>query len=69
MEVLGEDEDGWWRGRVGERMGLFPSNFVEVIEEEARPPSLPPVQEPAPVLPPHESADGPLMEKREEGGK
>ena len=31
MEFLGEVEDGWWRGMVGGRTGVFPSNFVEML--------------------------------------
>ena len=44
MEVLGEAEDGWWRGRMGTRTGLFPSNFVELIEEEATPTTVAPLE-------------------------
>jgi SH3 domain-containing protein 21 len=25
-------EDGWWRGKLGSKIGVFPSNFVELIE-------------------------------------
>ena len=32
--VLGEEEDGWLRGQVGDKTGVFPSNFVEIITEE-----------------------------------
>jgi len=31
IEVLGEVEEGWWRGKLKGRVGVFPSNFVEVI--------------------------------------
>lgn len=27
--MLGEIEEGWWRGRLNEKEGVFPSNFVE----------------------------------------
>ena len=37
LEVVGE---GWWKGRIGQKEGVFPSNFVEEITEEA--PELPP---------------------------
>ena len=30
IEFLAEVEDGWWRGRLGTKMGVFPSNFVEM---------------------------------------
>ena len=38
LEVV---ENGWWKGRVGNREGVFPNNFVEEILE---------VNEPAPAL-------------------
>ncbi|XP_020711959.2 SH3 domain-containing kinase-binding protein 1 isoform X2 [Athalia rosae] len=28
LEFLGEVEEGWWRGRLRGRIGVFPSNFV-----------------------------------------
>ena len=28
-----DEEEGWWKGRVDGREGLFPSNFVEAIEQ------------------------------------
>ena len=31
VEFLGEVEDGWWRGAVNGRSGVFPSNFVEMV--------------------------------------
>ncbi|XP_061401338.1 serine-rich adhesin for platelets [Musca vetustissima] len=45
IEFLGEVEEGWWRGRLNNRIGVFPSNFVKVIEPSPvfaskRPPSL-----------------------------
>ncbi|XP_076172801.1 uncharacterized protein LOC143149368 isoform X2 [Ptiloglossa arizonensis] len=35
IEFLGEVEDGWWKGRLKGRVGVFPSNFVSppVYEE------------------------------------
>ncbi|XP_064071482.1 SH3 domain-containing kinase-binding protein 1-like [Vanessa tameamea] len=44
LEVLGEVEEGWWYGRRAERSGVFPSNFVVMME--------PPPAQPAPALPP-----------------
>ena len=38
VEVLAEEEEGWWRGKMGGKEGVFPSNFVEIIEEVAEPP-------------------------------
>ena len=34
VEVLEEVEEGWWKGSVGGKTGVFPSNFVEILEEE-----------------------------------
>lgn len=67
LDVIGEEEDGWWRGQIGERTGLFPSNFVEIIPEEATPtpassePTLPPLHQHhnAPPPPYHNITDGP----------
>jgi SH3 domain-containing protein 21 len=25
-------EDGWWKGKLGAKVGVFPSNFVEIID-------------------------------------
>lgn len=45
IEVLDEEEEGWWRGRIIQRSsdkevlptpnaeGVFPSNFVKVVDE------------------------------------
>ena len=32
IDVLGEEEPGWWKGQQGNKIGVFPSNFVELIE-------------------------------------
>lgn len=29
IEFLGEVEEGWWRGKLSGKIGVFPSNFVE----------------------------------------
>ena len=34
VEFMCEVEDGWWKGRAGGRVGVFPSNFVEMCPEE-----------------------------------
>ncbi len=31
IEFLGEVEDGWWRGHIKGAVGVFPSNFVEMM--------------------------------------
>ena len=36
IEFLGEVEDGWWKGRAAGRVGVFPSNFVEMCNENDR---------------------------------
>lgn len=25
-------EEGWWRGKLGNKIGVFPSNFVEILD-------------------------------------
>lgn len=57
VEVLEEEEEGWWKGKIGSREGVFPSNFVEEITEEepkAHVPSsdLPPSLVAAPAVDP-----------------
>jgi len=32
------DCEGWWRGVVEGREGLFPDNFVELITQYSKPP-------------------------------
>jgi hypothetical protein len=32
-----EEEDGWWTGMIGNRQGLFPSTYVEIVEEKPLP--------------------------------
>ncbi|XP_066299583.1 uncharacterized protein [Branchiostoma lanceolatum] len=34
IEVLNRDESGWWYGRCQGSLGVFPSNYVEVISVE-----------------------------------
>jgi len=34
--VTEKRDDGWWRGRVGGREGLFPGNYVEEIKGEKK---------------------------------
>jgi hypothetical protein len=31
IDILGEEEEGWWRGILHGKQGVFPSNFVEEI--------------------------------------
>ncbi|KAJ2952251.1 hypothetical protein O0L34_g4528 [Tuta absoluta] len=48
LDVLGEVEEGWWQGRRQGRVGVFPSNFVVMLD----PPQPAAPFEPAPALPP-----------------
>ncbi|CAH1227649.1 SH3KBP1 [Branchiostoma lanceolatum] len=34
IEILKQEEEGWWEGSLNGKSGVFPSNFVEVIKEE-----------------------------------
>jgi len=34
LDFMCEVEDGWWKGRLGGRVGVFPSNFVEMCEDD-----------------------------------
>jgi len=34
VAILGEEEQGWWKGKLGNKIGVFPSNFVELIDEK-----------------------------------
>ncbi|KAJ8937353.1 hypothetical protein NQ314_011898 [Rhamnusium bicolor] len=31
ISIIGEEEEGWWRGTLNGKQGVFPSNFVEEI--------------------------------------
>ena len=33
VDILGEEEPGWWKGQLGNKIGVFPSNFVEIIDK------------------------------------
>ena len=49
LEVV---EEGWWKGKIGHKEGVFPSNFVEELAEDTEPP-LPPSQETVDHTPGH----------------
>ena len=34
MVVLDKVDDGWWKGELRGKVGLFPGNYVELIKEE-----------------------------------
>ena len=48
VEVLGEEEDGWWSGALKGKKGVFPNNFVEEITEEEAMPAKKKEEPPAP---------------------
>ncbi|XP_023022284.1 CIN85 and CD2AP related [Leptinotarsa decemlineata] len=31
IDIIGEEEEGWWKGSLNGKQGVFPSNFVEEI--------------------------------------
>ncbi|EEB19950.1 dab2-interacting protein, putative [Pediculus humanus corporis] len=35
IDFLSEVEDGWWKGKLGNKIGVFPSNFVELNNDES----------------------------------
>lgn len=37
INVIGEEEEGWWRGQLNGKEGVFPSNFVEEIIHPPKP--------------------------------
>ena len=34
IDIKEEVEDGWWRGKLNGKIGLLPSNFVELVDEK-----------------------------------
>ncbi|KAI7876445.1 hypothetical protein K492DRAFT_210329 [Lichtheimia hyalospora FSU 10163] len=55
-------DEGWWYGMSedGKRQGLFPANYVQVLEEEPQAPPAPPAP-PAPTPPAAQSAPAPAQ--------
>lgn len=52
MEIFGQIEDGWMSGSNKGARGVFPSNFVEFIEESAPPTAAdPPPKDPKNKIP------------------
>jgi hypothetical protein len=36
IQILGQDDPGWWQGELGGQLGLFPSNYIRVeLEADA----------------------------------
>lgn len=45
IDIIGEEETGWWRGQLANKTGVFPSNFVEIItDNNAKEPKDTPVE-------------------------
>lgn len=45
IDIIGEEETGWWRGQLANKTGVFPSNFVEIItDNNAKEPKDAPVE-------------------------
>lgn len=36
IQVLDQDKSGWWLGRLGDKTGYFPSNYVQIEEVQAK---------------------------------
>lgn len=34
IDILGEEEEGWWKGILNGKIGVFPSNFCEEIDND-----------------------------------
>mmetsp|Transcript_31046 Transcript_31046/g.82562 ORF Transcript_31046/g.82562 Transcript_31046/m.82562 type:complete len:273 (-) Transcript_31046:96-914(-) len=34
VKITDQSDDGWWDGAIGEKVGLFPANYVQVIERD-----------------------------------
>ena len=32
VKVLDQEEEGWWKGELNGKIGVFPSNFVEIVK-------------------------------------
>ena len=37
IEVMQEKQSGWWRGRIGQRSGVFPVNFTRPARDDELP--------------------------------
>lgn len=64
VDILGEEEPGWWKGQLGDRIGVFPSNFVEIIDEsKAEQVKDLPAETPKEATPRNEHVDGLIDEE------
>lgn len=60
IEVVGEEEEGWWRGHLNGKEGVFPSNFVVELENTGSKEDLTDLsndEPPSPKLPPKPSKE------------
>ncbi len=46
MEVIAEEEEGWFKGRLNGKEGVFPSNFLEPNPISNEPTPTPPAPTP-----------------------
>lgn len=58
VEVVQEEENGWWLVKKGGQQGWAPSNYLELERSAPRPPPPPPKRSPAPP-PPVANKSGP----------
>ena len=56
IQILSQEDGGWWEGLCNGKQGVFPSNFVKLIEDSA-PVKLPAVPMESPKIEPKESQD------------
>jgi hypothetical protein len=35
ITLISKDEEAWWRGSLNDSEGVFPSNYVELVECES----------------------------------
>jgi SH3 domain len=44
MMVVTKKDGEWWTGKIGERIGLFPSNYVQISDQAPAPAANPVVE-------------------------
>ena len=52
VEVLSQEEEGWWKGSLNGKVGVFPANFVELEKGVVSIPKAQPA--PPPIAPANE---------------
>jgi len=48
--VVNEVLDGWWMGELGDKRGLFPTTYTEVLPSTSSVPSIPPLPQRPPAM-------------------